>query len=442
MVRVVGVRFKRAGKVYYFDPGDLEPAKGDKVIVETARGIELGEVVGAVKEVAEEDLTSPLKRVIRLATPADEIQSQENQAREREAFAIAARKIAEHGLEMDLVDVEYTFDGSKIIFYFTAEGRVDFRELVRDLAGVFRTRIELRQIGVRDEAKMLGGIGPCGRALCCATFLGDFAPVSIKMAKEQNLSLNPTKISGLCGRLLCCLRYESEHYERAKAAFPPIGTQVVTADGEGKVAAVNVIRGTISVEFPSGATHDYPAAALRPVKGPGLCEAAGEPERSEARQSGDAANADDRNGAEESVPMDGTDPLKAEPDEPFPQCQGCTAGCPLTDTDLRDSAAAAPDDAASEPEERETTAQTELTVSSPDHARHRPPARRRSRPPARGARPGEKNRGPQSVGAHPAPKNARPDRNVTEHGGGPGRKKHRRHYGGGGRSRGGQRPVQ
>lgn len=294
IVKVVGVRFKRAGKVYYFDPGELELAKGVQVIVETARGIEFGETSGPVKEVTEEELTTPLKKVIRVATDADAAQLVENQRREKEAFDVATRKIAEHNPEMDLVDVEYTFDGNKIIFYFTAEGRVDFRELVRDLAAVFRTRIELRQIGVRDEAKMLGGIGPCGRALCCTTFLGDFAPVSIKMAKEQNLSLNPTKISGLCGRLLCCLRYESEHYERAKAAFPTVGTPVSTKDGDGRVAAVNVIKGVISVEYPTGVTHDYPVDAVRAPARPGApvaVEAAGE--TGPAQEPANAANDSD-----------------------------------------------------------------------------------------------------------------------------------------------------
>ncbi len=210
MPKVVGVRFKRAGKVYHFDPADLDLSKGDAVIVETARGQEYGEVVSGIKEIAEENVVMPLKTVVRKATAADEQKVKNNAAKEADAFTIAQERIAAHGLEMKLVDVEYTFDGSKVIFYFTADGRVDFRELVKDLASIFRTRIELRQIGVRDEAKMLGGVGVCGRPLCCATFLGDFAPVSIKMAKEQNLSLNPSKISGLCGRLMCCLRYESE----------------------------------------------------------------------------------------------------------------------------------------------------------------------------------------------------------------------------------------
>lgn len=210
MPSVVGVRFKRAGKVYYFDPADNALQKGDQVIVETARGLEFGEVVSPVREIAVEEIITPLKTVIRKATPADEVQLTENKQKEVEAFSIGAERIVANGLQMKLVDIEHTFDGSKIIFYFTADGRVDFRELVKDLASIFRTRIELRQIGVRDEAKMLGGLGTCGRALCCSTFLGDFAPVSIKMAKEQNLSLNPGKISGLCGRLMCCLRYESE----------------------------------------------------------------------------------------------------------------------------------------------------------------------------------------------------------------------------------------
>lgn len=215
---VVGVRFKQAGKIYYFDPGEIELTPGDQVIVETVRGIEHGQVMVGAKEVPAEEVTQPLKKVLRLATEEDRAQIEENRQREKRAFTIFQEKVAAHKLEMKLVDVEYTFDRSKIVFYFTADGRVDFRELVKDLAGVFRTRIELRQIQVRDEAKMLGGLGPCGRALCCATFLGDFEPVSIKMAKEQNLSLNPTKISGICGRLMCCLRYESEAYREAKQA--------------------------------------------------------------------------------------------------------------------------------------------------------------------------------------------------------------------------------
>ncbi|KAF0195596.1 MAG: PSP1 domain-containing protein [Bacillota bacterium] len=208
MPNVVGIRFKRAGKVYYFDPGDLILEPGEFCVVETARGLEYGEVAGRPREVDEGSVVAPLKSVIRKATQEDHDRVLTNDHFEQEAFKVAQDKIVTHALDMKLVDVEYTFDGSKILFYFTADGRVDFRELVKDLAGVFKTRIELRQIGVRDEAKMLGGLGPCGRMLCCATFLGDFAPVSIKMAKEQNLSLNPAKISGLCGRLMCCLRFE------------------------------------------------------------------------------------------------------------------------------------------------------------------------------------------------------------------------------------------
>ncbi|NSW83374.1 MAG: stage 0 sporulation family protein [Syntrophothermus sp.] len=223
---VVGVRFKPAGKIYYFNGEDVELKVGDKVIVETARGIEFGEVVIGRREVDEGRLVLPLKNVIRKATEQDMRQAEDNRRREVEAYAICEAKIKEHGLPMNLIDVEYTFDRGKIIFYFTAEGRVDFRELVRDLASVFRTRIELRQIGVRDEAKMLGGIGTCGRVLCCATFLGDFEPVSIRMAKDQNLSLNPTKISGICGRLMCCLKFESETYEAGGGG----GTN--TIDGE------------------------------------------------------------------------------------------------------------------------------------------------------------------------------------------------------------------
>lgn len=216
MVEVVGVRFKKAGKVYYFGPGDWKLKEKDRVIVETTRGIEYGEVVVGPRMVAEEEIVTPLKKVIRVATPEDEKQVAQNQQKEKDAFQICLKKIKEHGLPMKLIDVEQTFDGSKIIFYFSAEGRVDFRELVKDLASVFRTRIELRQIGVRDEAKMIGGIGSCGRVLCCASFLGSFEPVSIRMAKDQNLSLNPTKISGICGRLMCCLKFENGSYESAK----------------------------------------------------------------------------------------------------------------------------------------------------------------------------------------------------------------------------------
>lgn len=259
MVTVVGVRFKKAGKVYYFNPGALELTIGDRVIVETSRSIEYGEIVIGPKDVKEEDIISPLKDVIRKATPEDEAKVEENKVKAREAWEIAVKKIEKHGLEMKLVDVEYTFDNSKLIFYFTADGRVDFRELVKDLASVFRTRIELRQIGVRDEAKMLGGIGPCGRVVCCNTFLGDFDPVSIKMAKQQNLSLNPVKISGLCGRLMCCLKYESDSYEDGDEKFPEMGSRVIAPGGEGVVVSVNKPKGTVRVQLDEGQeVEEYP----------------------------------------------------------------------------------------------------------------------------------------------------------------------------------------
>ncbi|GFN21723.1 PSP1 domain-containing protein [Thermanaeromonas sp. C210] len=257
MSTVVGVRFKKAGKIYYFDPNNLELKIGDKVIVETARGLEYGEVVVGPREVPEETVVQPLKPVIRKATPADEAQVDFNRRREKEAFAICQQKIAEHGLPMKLIDVEFTFDVSKIIFYFTAEGRVDFRELVRDLASVFRTRIELRQIGVRDEAKMLGGLGCCGREICCASFLGEFEPVSIRMAKDQCLSLNPAKISGVCGRLMCCLRFENNIYEEAKPLFPEVGDRVRTPAGEGKVTGLNILRGKVAVELPERGVMEF-----------------------------------------------------------------------------------------------------------------------------------------------------------------------------------------
>ncbi|AGE20642.1 MULTISPECIES: PSP1 domain-containing protein [Geobacillus] len=250
MYTVVGVRFKKAGKIYYFDPGDAVIPVGEFVIVETVRGIEYGKVVIANKQVDENDIVLPLKKVIRVANEKDKWVVEENKKAAREAYDICLRKVEEHGLEMKLVDVEYTFDRNKVIFYFTADGRVDFRELVKDLASIFRTRIELRQIGVRDEAKMLGGIGPCGRMLCCSTFLGDFEPVSIKMAKDQNLSLNPTKISGLCGRLMCCLKYENEEYETAKEQLPDLGEYVETPHGFGKVVGLNILERVLQIELP------------------------------------------------------------------------------------------------------------------------------------------------------------------------------------------------
>jgi len=250
LYNVVGVRFKKAGKIYYFDPVDFALEKDDYVIVETARGVEYGKVVVPIKQVEEHDVVLPLKQVVRPSTDKDRIQVEENRLESAQALALGTEKIIERALEMKLVDVEYTFDRNKIIFYFTAEGRVDFRDLVKDLASVFRTRIELRQIGVRDEAKMLGGIGPCGRMLCCSTFLGDFEPVSIKMAKDQNLSLNPSKISGLCGRLMCCLKYENDEYETAREQMPDIGDKVETPDGLGRVVSMNILERVLRIELP------------------------------------------------------------------------------------------------------------------------------------------------------------------------------------------------
>lgn len=249
MVTVVGVRFKKAGKIYYFDPSGIELTKNAFVIVETARGIEFGQVVVGPKNVMEEDIISPLKSVIRIATDEDVTRHDENKVKEKEALEVCIDKIRKHELDMNLVDVEYTFDNNKVIFYFTADGRVDFRDLVKDLAAVFKTRIELRQIGVRDEAKMLGGIGPCGRPLCCATWLGDFEPVSIKMAKDQSLSLNPAKISGICGRLFCCLKYEYDVYAEILQKLPGVGAIVLTPDGEGTVTEVNVLSELVKVRI-------------------------------------------------------------------------------------------------------------------------------------------------------------------------------------------------
>jgi cell fate regulator YaaT (PSP1 superfamily) len=247
---VVGVRFKKAGKIYYFDPGDLSIQKSNFVIVETVRGVEYGQVVIDPKQVDENDVVLPLKKVLRIADQKDRMIVEENRLAAKEAYDVCGEKVSIHQLDMKLVDVEYTFDRNKIIFYFTADGRVDFRELVKDLAAIFRTRIELRQIGVRDEAKMLGGIGPCGRMLCCSTFLGDFEPVSIKMAKDQNLSLNPTKISGLCGRLMCCLKYENDEYETSKKLLPDIGKWVDTPLGSGKVVGLNILERLLQVDIP------------------------------------------------------------------------------------------------------------------------------------------------------------------------------------------------
>lgn len=248
MTRVIGVRFRNVGKIYYFSPKNLEIKSGDHVIVETARGVEYGNVVLPPRDVEDEKVVQPLKEVIRIANAQDDKKEESNRKREKEAYQICMKKIKEHGLEMKLIDVEYTFDNNKVLFYFTADGRIDFRELVKDLAAIFKTRIELRQIGVRDETKILGGIGICGRALCCHTYLSEFAPVSIKMAKEQNLSLNPTKISGVCGRLMCCLKNEEETYEELNRKLPVVGDRVNTPEGlRGEVQSVNVLRQLVKV---------------------------------------------------------------------------------------------------------------------------------------------------------------------------------------------------
>lgn len=249
MITVVGIRFKKAGKIYYFDPVGLNISKDDSVIVETARGIEFGDCVIGPKEISETEIVTPLKSVLRKASEEDIRRHDENKVKEKEAFEVCLAKISEHKLDMKLIDVEYTFDNNKVIFYFTADGRVDFRELVKDLATIFKTRIELRQIGVRDEAKMVGGLGPCGRPLCCSTFLGDFASVSIKMAKEQNLSLNPTKISGICGRLMCCLNYEQSTYEDIRKRLPRINSIVSTNKGKGEVIANSVVNEKVKVKM-------------------------------------------------------------------------------------------------------------------------------------------------------------------------------------------------
>ena len=248
MITVIGVRFRRAGKVYYFSPGKLEVKAGQHVIVETARGTEYGHVVMGNREVDDSKVIQPLKSVLRMATPEDEATEKANRQKEKEAFRICLEKIRKHELQMTLIDAEYTFDNNKVLFYFTADGRIDFRELVKDLASVFKTRIELRQIGVRDETKIMGGVGICGRALCCHSYLSEFIPVSIKMAKEQNLSLNPSKISGVCGRLMCCLKNEEETYEVLNSKLPGIGDYVTTDDGlKGEVHSVSVLRQLVKV---------------------------------------------------------------------------------------------------------------------------------------------------------------------------------------------------
>lgn len=267
MVKIVGVRFRNAGKVYYFDPKGYKIKAGDHVIVETARGVEYGTVIGGIREVTDDRVVQPLKAVIRVATQEDDLRAEKSRAKEKDAMRICNEKIRKHKLDMKLIDAEYTFDNNKVLFYFTADGRIDFRELVKDLAAVFKMRIELRQIGVRDETKILGGIGICGRVLCCNSFLSEFAPVSIKMAKEQNLSLNPTKISGVCGRLMCCLKNEEDTYEYLNSKLPNIGESVTTIDGvRGEVQSVNVLRQKVKVLIDAGDEKELREYDVRELK--------------------------------------------------------------------------------------------------------------------------------------------------------------------------------
>ena len=275
MINIVGVRFKNAGKIYYFDPVDLDVEKDMNVVVETARGLEYGTIVVGKKEIDEESLVSPLKPIIRIATEEDTTIYRENKEKAKETFEVCLQKIKEHELTMYLIDCEYTFDRNKLIFYFTAEGRIDFRELVKDLAAIFKTRIELRQIGVRDEAKTIGGLGPCGRSLCCSSWLGDFQPVSIKMAKDQSLSLNPTKISGICGRLFCCLKYEHDVYVEAIDKVPPVGALVKVDNIKGKVIETNPLLEQVKVEFNDKTIRVCMREELKVLQMPKKCEGCG-----------------------------------------------------------------------------------------------------------------------------------------------------------------------
>ena len=301
MAMVIRVRFKRAAKLYDFDPNGLELHNGMSVVTETARGVELGECMSGVMDVPDERLVLPLKPILRIATEQDLAMQKRNEQAEKEAFDIAIDRIAEHKLEMKLVDVEYAFDRSKIIFYFTANGRVDFRMLVKSLASIFKTRIELRQIGVRDEAKMLGGIGPCGRPICCRTFLSDFTPVSIKMAKEQNLSLNPTKISGTCGRLMCCLKYEQDHYEQTRKRMPRVGREIITPDGSGVINAINVLEETVRVRIAVGDSFELREYKIDDCQRPGQDERKPRPEEDATAEDAQQAAENVEDGASETA---------------------------------------------------------------------------------------------------------------------------------------------
>ena len=313
MAMVIRVRFKRAAKLYDFDPNGLELHNGMSVVTETARGVELGECMSGVMDVPDERLVLPLKPILRIATEQDLAMQKRNEQAEKEAFDIAIDRIAEHKLEMKLVDVEYAFDRSKIIFYFTANGRVDFRMLVKSLASIFKTRIELRQIGVRDEAKMLGGIGPCGRPICCRTFLSDFTPVSIKMAKEQNLSLNPTKISGLCDRLMCCLKYEQDHYEQTRKRMPRVGREIITPDGSGVINAINVLEETVRVRIAVGDSFELREYKIDDCQRPGQDERKPRPEEDATAEDAQQAAENAEGGAAETAELN---PLKKQEQRP------------------------------------------------------------------------------------------------------------------------------
>ena len=313
MAMVIRVRFKRAAKLYDFDPNGLELHNGMSVVTETARGVELGECMSGVMDVPDERLVLPLKPILRIATEQDLAMQKRNEQAEKEAFDIAIDRIAEHKLEMKLVDVEYAFDRSKIIFYFTANGRVDFRMLVKSLASIFKTRIELRQIGVRDEAKMLGGIGPCARPICCRTFLSDFTPVSIKMAKEQNLSLNPTKISGLCDRLMCCLKYEQDHYEQTRKRMPRVGREIITPDGSGVINAINVLEETVRVRIAVGDSFELREYKIDDCQRPGQDERKPRPEEDATAEDAQQAAENAEGGAAETAEPN---PLKKQEQRP------------------------------------------------------------------------------------------------------------------------------
>ncbi len=363
MSTVIGVRFKRAGKVYFFDPRELPVVAGGNVVVETARGLEFGEVVTPAREVPDEQIVQPLRPVVRVATEQDVRNARRNAESEKSAFVICQEKIAAHGLEMKLVDVEYTFDNAKIIFYFTANGRVDFRALVKDLASVFKTRIELRQIGVRDEAKMLGGLGPCGRQICCQAFLSDFQPVSIKMAKEQSLSLNPTKISGLCGRLMCCLKYEQETYERSRKRLPRVGKDIITPDGVGTVQEINVLAERVRVRIAQGDAFEVREYAFDDCSRPPQSEQPPRPPREK-----------EEGGAEERKPRPPREkaerPAGAEKDRPQGKGRRERPG------ERREKEPAKPEE-----ERRRNRQRAEERADRPGASREQRPAQEREEPP-------------------------------------------------------------